>query len=120
MGEKPSLDTAAEEECEYRYAAQGQENKEETTILLWHQRTQHTPVELEVIDAMLDHMEDEINLRSYTQLRCIEKFANQVSCDTTTVSETLILIKQQVALVSADKDQIKKVASTISKREKLI
>ena len=53
------------------------------------------------------------------ELRII-KLADHVSCDAIAVSEDKVKVQEQAALVLADKNQIKKAASAISKREKLI
>ena len=76
MGEEPSFDAAAEEEYKDQYATQGQEDEEEKSKLLWHERTQHTSIEPDVIDGMLDHTEQVINLCSNTRLNRREGLAN--------------------------------------------
>ena len=66
MSEEPSLDAKTDEEYKDQYATQGQEDEEEMSKLLWHQCTQHTSVDPDVMDAMLDHAEGGINLCSNT------------------------------------------------------
>ena len=56
-------------------------------------------MEVDIMDAMLDHTEQEINLSSYKWLNHIEKLVNGVSRDATIVSERLTIVKQQVVLV---------------------
>ena len=98
------MNTETEAEDEDRYATQGQKKEEKMSKLLWHQRTQY--VSMNVMEGMLDHAEEGINLTANTRLNYIEELANRVSRDAAIVSE--INTSQTTGIISVGRQGSRK------------